>query len=336
MKKELSHILVASWFLAAFAPATHGQQKVVSLNRRASTAIDEKESARPHLLLVNSDFGGYSSTSSVQGTNADNHFVVDTSVYVGGDTTSRNQQSRIESPTFVHRPSTLPESPSDLLPFARNGKKSIGESYPRFGFGVGSSSFSPRFDGLQSILNSIEDRYRELGYSISHNTAVLDVSPFPWYILSVRFSRTIGTLLEFGSSSKEKANSISALTATVLYHPDILFVPSVKPYIGAGIGIWSYNPNQTFSYGDRVSPIDSNGSYKYLASVTLTGSESKVCVSVQGGIAVEQESNKSRLSFQVYATRIWAPAIEIHASGGRSSTVEFGKMQVGGRLLIYL
>jgi hypothetical protein len=335
MNNEHTFILVVSFFLTAIVSRTHAQQDVVTPNPRVGTAMDTKVSVHSHLLPGMSDFGGSSSASYVQGTNLDNPFVVDTIVQVGRDTITRDQQGRIDTPNLV-RPNTLPQTPSDLLPFAGDGKKGISESYPRFGFGVGFSTLSPSLDGLQSILNSIEDKYRETGYPISHNTADLGVSPFPWYILSVRFSRIIGTLLEFGSSTKDKANSISALNATVLYYPEILSVHWVKPYIGAGIGICSYSPNQTFSYGNRVSPVDSNGSYKYLASVSLIGSESKVSASIQGGIAIEQESNKSRLSFQVYATRIWAHAIEIHASGGESATVEFGKLQVGGRLLIYL
>jgi hypothetical protein len=177
-----------------------------------------------------------------------------------------------------------------------------------------------------------------MGYPVSHNTADLSShGSHPWFILSVRFSRTIGTLLEFGSSGNDEVNNASALIATVLYYPQFRSSHWLKPYIGAGIGICSYSPNQSFYYGNRVSPIDpTNGSYKYLASVNFVGGESNACVSLQGGIAVEQESKLTRLSFQVYATCVLAPAFEIRASGGESSTVRFGKVQLGGRLLIYL
>jgi hypothetical protein len=220
------------------------------------------------------------------------------------------------------------EKVTDLLPSAAEVGYVEKESYPDLGFGIGLSTYSPDFSGLSSAFTAIEDKYRKQGYTIQHHDSNFDVSPLLWNI-KIRFSYAFALLLETGKSLRNDVE-FKAVSASLLYHFQPFEKAWFRPYVGAGISSYHFSVERKYGPPDRISPVDSIGSYRYLDVITSEGGN--IGLMVMGGIEL---ATLGEFGLSIYGNYSLIPAIETTTTGSEKATVKFSGFVAGVRITIY-
>jgi opacity protein-like surface antigen len=219
----------------------------------------------------------------------------------------------------------------DLLPFAAHAGEFELESYPNWGFGIGLSTYSPDFSGLNAAFGAIEDKYRNQGYSVAHHTVNFDPSPCLWLNVKIRLSRTFALLLEagtttfrrdIGSSVDDQPDyaSFKALSASVLYHFRLSETTWLRPYVGAGLGQYY------FKVAHRYENVVPN---QYLV------------ISSQGGntgfqaVAGVELSPREGPSLSLYAKYLFIPTVETTTAAGVKANVDLSSIVGGAGISFY-
>jgi hypothetical protein len=228
---------------------------------------------------------------------------------------------------------------SDLLPFATESDTVQLESFPKVGFGVGLSSYSPDIGRLGSIVMAVEQKYRNQGYSIQSRRLTFNTSGFLTYSLKILVSRPVALLFEASSSTAEEGKpgnvTFKAVSGSILYHAQFSSLPWLRPYVGVGVARYRVSlGNNTAIYGteNRISPVNSNGSYTYLSSITITGNKAQTGVSFSAGIELAAGRTVALNLFGTYA-RI--PDVQAVATEGERATLKLSSFQLGARAMLY-
>jgi hypothetical protein len=206
-----------------------------------------------------------------------------------------------------------------------------GPSARRFGFGVSTSSFSPDFAELGKAFTYAEDQYRNQGYSITPYSPDIAVSRLVMFTLRFRAPIPIGLLLEAGTALDDRLD-FKAVSASVLYFPPVAW-KSLEPYLGAGIGRYHFSTTRSYGEGNRISPLNSDGSYTYLDRIESKGGGigSKLMI----GLDLHDPSSKASLGgFLSYLVML--ESVEGAMPNGPSVKIDLNSFMVGGRILINL
>ena len=216
---------------------------------------------------------------------------------------------------------TPPDLQPDLLPFAAQAGEFEPETYPDWGFGVGLSTYSPDFGGLNAAFAAIEHKYRNQGYSVPHVTLGFDASSCLWYNIKIRFSRSLGLLLEVGTAiNGDTAHVFRAVSATGLYHFEVFKISWLRPYVGAGLGRYHLEVTQDYK---NVGP------------------SRDLVVFVEGGntgfhaVAGVELSPRGAPSLSLYAKYLFIPTVETTTTAGVKANVDLSSMVAGAGISFY-
>jgi hypothetical protein len=164
--------------------------------------------------------------------------------FVDGSHVKATDTSRVSRQTAIRN--VLP----DLLPLAPGSiDERLMNEYPRFGFGVGASSFSPDYGGLQSAYNQVEDTYKEQGYTIQHHEPNFGSSALLWLDFKTEISSSFALHLEAGTQLSGQVN-FKAVSLSLSYTMRELLPGYFYPYVGVGIGRYRISIEQ--HYGESI------------------------------------------------------------------------------------
>jgi opacity protein-like surface antigen len=221
----------------------------------------------------------------------------------------------------VERQGQVVKQEPDLLPFAAQAGEFETESYPDWGFGIGLSTYSPDFSGLNAAFASVEQKYRNQGYSVPLVTLGFHPSSCLWYNIKIRFSRSLGLLLEVGTANNgDTAHVLRAVSATGLYHFEAFKISWLRPYVGAGLGRYHFRVTQDYK---NVSP----------------GRD--LVVFVEGGnigfhaVAGVELSPRGEPSLSLYAKYLFIPTVETTTTTGVKANVDLSSMVAGATISFY-
>ena len=142
--------------------------------------------------------------------------------------------------------------------------------YPKLGVGLGSST-PLSANEINNVLLSIEDRFRNAGYSVKHNEFEITTSVYLWFILKLQITENASLALNAGYTPGESEPDFTSVTIYASYRADIFNLGWLKPYCSIGFSSNTISLDQSFSYNDRISPIDTSGGYDYLSSIIISG-----------------------------------------------------------------
>ncbi len=214
---------------------------------------------------------------------------------------------------------------SDILPYAKGLDDVEPETYPVLGFGVGLSSSSD-FSELDGAMTAVEDKYRKEGYSIKPH-AQIQVSNLLWYNMKIRFSSTVVLLLEAGTSTGD-GDEWKGASVSFLYNFHLTDVPWLRPYMGMGVSHYRFKTER--KYGDRISPVSTDGSYKTFDAISTDGEGNGLLM--VGGIELPLSRN---FDLDIYANYMVGPKVEVTSSTNVRAQVNLGGLLWGARFSFF-
>lgn len=223
----------------------------------------------------------------------------------------------------------------DNLPFAQTDGAAFLDDFPDWGFGFGYSAYYADLSNFADAFTKLENKYRNLGYSIQHNTMTTDVSPLRWYSLRVRFSRSITIQLEVGKSSGSDNPMLEAVSGTFIYRSEQWSFGRLFPFLGIGINAFRISGEQR--YGDRISGIDSTKTYSnyynfsYTVLQTVSAEGTQMGISFIAGFDIEPAPTFSLTPYVCYYAM---PRIETKISDGEVAYVQMSSIALGARLTL--
>ncbi len=205
------------------------------------------------------------------------------------------------------------------------------EYYPKLGFGVGIST-ALTTDDVNSILISIEDKYKSQGYLISHNEFQSENTGYLWLSLKVRIIENITVSLDAGSTLGDAQPQIYSVKAYGVYNFDVFKLKWLKPYAGLGINHIVISLNESFNYHNRISPIDTSGRYDYLSKIKIYGEGKSFGFNITGGL----ELRSSTIGFSLYGDYSFMNPINVKSSeSSEGYKLDFSGFTYGMTLSIY-
>jgi hypothetical protein len=227
----------------------------------------------------------------------------------------------------VGRQGQVVEQQSDLLPFALKTNESPLESFPQLGVGVGISASSLDPGGIAVAFNAIEQKYRNQGYTINHQSLNLN-SPTQFKCnLTLRFSQSFALLVDVGRSFETELE-LKTVSASALYRFTVFKQRWFRPFVGGGIAFSRFSFEK--KYGERISPIRPGGDYDYLESVSAEGGNTGLMLASGADLVLSPSG-----VFSVYLNYLASSTAEATVSGIQHASVKFGGLVPGARLSIY-
>jgi hypothetical protein len=206
----------------------------------------------------------------------------------------------------------------DFLPFGSAADSLDNEEYPNWDFGVGLSSYSPDFSGLNGAYSAIESRYRRPGFPIARVNPDFSIPALVWYSIKIKFSSRSALLLETARNAGGDVG-FTAVSASYLYYPDIFEKKWLRPYVGGGIG--KYYFSGTAKHGE---PVDS--SYQFLDEIKSEGGSNGIAL--LGGIEL---GSPNGFALSISLNYLLVKDIEILLPEGVSATVRLSSLVYGTR-----
>ena len=203
--------------------------------------------------------------------------------------------------------------------------------YPQLGFGMGIST-SLTTNNVNSILTSIENKYRSQGYPITQNEFQSKNTGLLWLSLKVRIIENITISLDAGSTIGDAQPQIYSVKAYGVYNFDVFKLKWLKPYAGLGINHIVISLNESFNYHNRISPIDTSGRYDYLSKIKIYGEGKSFGFNITGGI----ELRSSTIGFNLYGDYSFMNPINVKSSeSSEGYKLDFSGFTYGMKLSIY-
>lgn len=225
----------------------------------------------------------------------------------------------------------------DKLPLAETDGETFLDDFPDWGCGLG-YSYNADLSSFADAFTRLEDKYRNQGYSVGHNTLATNVSPLRWYSLRVRFSRTITVQIEAGKSSGSDNVMLEAVSGMFIYRFEEWSYGRLFPFVGIGMNAFRISGEQ--QYGDRISGIDSAklyyynpGYYKFsftvLQKVSAEGTQTGI--SLIAGFDLDPDPT---FSLSPYGCYYAMPRIETKMSDGEVAEVQMSGIAIGVRVTL--
>jgi hypothetical protein len=142
-------------------------------------------------------------------------------------------------------------APSEELPLVPDEiDEDILLPYPRWGLGIGLSTYSPDYGKWQAAMSNEEALYQNPGYQVPHHTLDLGTSVLYSLIVKFKCSKRISLLVEAGKHVGGDVE-VRAASACVLYSFGEVYRTRAYPFIGAGVGHYAVAADE--AYGSAIA-----------------------------------------------------------------------------------
>jgi len=151
--------------------------------------------------------------------------------YIDGRGVSQTERG-VHSEQILGRPRYIPEK-LPLIP--DSAQEYLVVDYPRCGFGIGLSSYSPDFSGIVQSYTEVEENLRQQGYNVGHHVPSFNIAGVFWLDFTLQCSHTLSLLGEVGvqAGGNAKFNAASLSIEEILWDGGPHYP---HPFIGVGIG----------------------------------------------------------------------------------------------------
>ncbi|MFC2092710.1 hypothetical protein ACFLSV_02305 [Bacteroidota bacterium] len=213
----------------------------------------------------------------------------------------------------------------DVLPFVDPIRKRIPN--PLVGFDISLFYVSPDLSSVESFFKEAENSFRREGWNIPKNNLNFNVSTMYSFNLYIEIYKTLGIEIETGKSigpDIELWYSVGFLR----YGFDIEKLPSIRPYISAGIGKHSYFVEAT--YNNAI--VSSGGAY--LERISSEGGKVGYFFKAGSDFWLPTEGGYFPLCLNAFATYSYIPEI-VSTYYGYTTKVKLGGFRFGAGLRIY-
>ena len=220
----------------------------------------------------------------------------------------------------------------NLLPLSEQKVDIDLDYYPILGFGIGISTVLTATSDINSTLTSIEDKYRNQGYSIKHNEYQPESSGYLWLCLKVKIIKNISVSLDVASTLGQSPSKMNSIKLFGTYKFDVFELKSQGPYVGVGINYLAVTLSESFSYRDRISPIDTTGRFEYLGNINITGEGSSFGINFTAGLDIYLSS----IGIDLYTDYNLMSPITLNSGDNNSKlNLNFSGFTFGAILFIY-
>ncbi len=223
--------------------------------------------------------------------------------------TDRSRVSR-QPATWNFIPNRLPLAPDSI-------DERLIIDYPRSGFGIGASSYSTDFTGLQSICNVLEDTYNKKGRSIKHYETSFGSSALLWLNFKIEISNAFALSLEAGTQLSGDVD-FKAASFSLLYTIRDLPLSYFYPYVGVGIG--HYRISTELHYGESIGNGVLEGIYVDAANIGYNFTA-----------GIETGTN---VIWNIYAGYLYVPVMN-QTYTGIDTKLDISSAVLGGRVTIF-
>jgi len=221
----------------------------------------------------------------------------------------------------------------DLFPFYANEPPEQPEPFPRLSFRTGISTSASDFGGIQQLVTTVEDHYREQGYPVRESSVDPKLGPLLWFSLGLDLAPAFGLTLETSTALGGDC-TMKTVAASVVYRPSFLGSNAFRPYVGAGVLSTFFSIEQVYLHSDRVSPVDSTDGYSVLAAIGVQGKTRKGGGLVTIGFEWREKVSAS-FAVQAFARYLLVPPMTVTSSYGETRDISLRGFVLGGSLALY-
>jgi hypothetical protein len=153
---------------------------------------------------------------------------------------------------------------SDILPFAHH---EVPESFPSIGLAIGFGAYLSGFASIEQAFHTMEDAYRAGGFSVP-SAADVELPPMVLATIRLRLSRRFDLSAQVGRATgvSDELRLLGGLASAHYW-----LSPTGKASLWAGLGGGTCGFSSTRNYSAQITPVDGNGGYYVLDTITLEG-----------------------------------------------------------------
>lgn len=221
----------------------------------------------------------------------------------------------------------------DVLPFAKDIQQQADETIWSMGFGFSYASYSPDYTGINIAFNAIEDKYPNSRSGIRSYNYAWNFSPTLsyqmkiWWKHSLALTLNVGSSIEGGEVFNDDYFYFNTVTAEVHYSFKITGAESIKPFVGFGMGKYSFEVKRIYSYWSLTA---GDPPTTFLKENRSAGTKSGFNITTGCEILLDPYP-----SITLFANYISVPIIDATNAEGIKATMDLSSFSFGARVMFY-